>query len=398
MKQHLWIVLASGMAMGVGSAAAQESTPPPAARPIAAVAPPVQPVPPAEPPAPERPKHAWSSAEFEAIGAMLAGSWKSNAPIAGTQGATGEVVMSVAPVGVNGLTDTLYVEVARADTLHRPYRQTILQLHAAGGKTHLRTMEFRRVRGEMPQSVGLWAAPEVFPIIGGDDLITTLDIDLAKTRDGYAGKTPHAYPTSTGGAHDMTSEITIAKDRIELADRGTGADGQQVWGPKAGERTTFTRTETGVKAARLEGGLVVIDFPGASEGGIAGDAATEGQIVNLDYAGYLEDGTVFDSSYERGQPFMYPYGQPLIAGWNTAMTDVKKGMQRRLIIPAPLAYGPRARGKIPANSTLIFDIRVNDIEQPPAPPTPPPAPEGQPQQGQPEGQPQPQSGTEPQPE
>ena len=82
--------------------------------------------------------------------------------------------------------------------------------------------------------------------------------------------------------------------------------------------------------------------------------------VTTHYRGTLIDGTVFDSSYDRGQPATFPLNG-VIAGWTEALQLMSEGAKWRLFIPPELAYGERAQGPIPANSTLIFDVELIEI-------------------------------------
>lgn len=83
--------------------------------------------------------------------------------------------------------------------------------------------------------------------------------------------------------------------------------------------------------------------------------------VKVHYKGTLTDGTVFDSSYERGQPVAFPLSQ-LIPAWKEAIPMLKKGGKMQIVVPPELGYGEQATGKIPANSTLIFDIELIDFK------------------------------------
>ena len=94
-----------------------------------------------------------------------------------------------------------------------------------------------------------------------------------------------------------------------------------------------------------------------------GDSAAAGQFVSVHYTGWLTDGSKFDSSKDRNEPFDFPLGQRnVIAGWDEGVQGMRVGGVRKLTIPPQLGYGARgAGGVIPPNATLVFEVELLDI-------------------------------------
>ena len=94
-----------------------------------------------------------------------------------------------------------------------------------------------------------------------------------------------------------------------------------------------------------------------------GKTADSGDVVTVNYTGWLKDSTKFDSSVERDEPFTFTVGRHMvIPGWDEGIRLLNKGAKARFIIPPNLAYGNRPIGKIPPNSTLIFDVELLNIK------------------------------------
>ena len=93
-----------------------------------------------------------------------------------------------------------------------------------------------------------------------------------------------------------------------------------------------------------------------------GEEAKNNNKVTVHYTGTLENGTKFDSSLDRGKPFVFTLGVgQVIKGWDQGVLGMKIGEKRKLTIPSELGYGSRGAGSIPPNSTLIFEVELLEI-------------------------------------
>jgi FKBP-type peptidyl-prolyl cis-trans isomerase FkpA len=95
-----------------------------------------------------------------------------------------------------------------------------------------------------------------------------------------------------------------------------------------------------------------------------GPSPTATDVVQVHYHGTLEDGSVFDSSVQRGQPASFPLNR-VIACWTQGVQTMKVGGKAKLVCPAEIAYGENGRPpKIPPNTTLYFDVELIEIVDP----------------------------------
>ena len=95
-----------------------------------------------------------------------------------------------------------------------------------------------------------------------------------------------------------------------------------------------------------------------------GRAPATGDTVVVHYTGWLENGTKFDSSRDRNEPFSFTLGRgQVIKGWDEGVAQMRVGQKARLTIPAALGYGARgAGGVIPPNANLIFEVELLDVQ------------------------------------
>jgi FKBP-type peptidyl-prolyl cis-trans isomerases 1 len=107
-----------------------------------------------------------------------------------------------------------------------------------------------------------------------------------------------------------------------------------------------------------ESGLKYIDLVVGS-----GRVAAAGNLVTVHYTGWLTNGSKFDSSVDRHDPFSFPIGSgKVIRGWDEGVAGMKVGGKRKLTIPPQLGYGSRgAGGVIPPNATLVFDVELLEV-------------------------------------
>lgn len=124
--------------------------------------------------------------------------------------------------------------------------------------------------------------------------------------------------------------------------------------PEVASETTAQVTPSPATSARVQIEDIVVG---------EGEEVKSGDTVVMHYRGTLEDGTQFDSSYDRGESFTTQIGVgDVIQGWDQGVPGMKVGGKRKLTIPPELGYGSADMGDIPPNSTLIFEVELLEIQ------------------------------------
>jgi len=171
----------------------------------------------------------------------------------------------------------------------------------------------------------------------------SLEAIVAGLRDAFHGQPSQVDPEALNASFRVIREIMQAEAAAKA------------------EKAAAAGRDYLVENAKREG-VTVLESGLQYEVLVVGDGAKPSREdhVRTHYHGTLIDGTVFDSSYDRGQPAEFPVGG-VIAGWTEALQLMNAGSKWRLYVPSELAYGAQGVGSIPPHSVLVFDVELLDI-------------------------------------
>lgn len=179
---------------------------------------------------------------------------------------------------------------------------------------------------------------------------------------GLAGCNSFQQPTAAAPAAAAPSPSAAVAEATPAQASAAGATATvaEIGGKNQATGENAVTTASGLKYVVIKEGTGAMPKPG--------------DLVKVHYTGTLQDGTKFDSSYDRGEPIQFVLGRgQVIPGWDEGIGLMKVGGKSKLIIPPNLAYGEKgAGGVIPPNATLNFDVELVAAE--PGPPPPPEAP------------------------
>jgi FKBP-type peptidyl-prolyl cis-trans isomerase FklB len=168
----------------------------------------------------------------------------------------------------------------------------------------------------------------------------SLDAVIAGIRDAFAGVESRVSP------EHLNASFAVIRERMQ-------AEAQLKAEAAAGEGKAFLTDNAKREGVTTLASGLQYEVLTAGEGA----KPTADDQVRTHYHGTLTDGTVFDSSYQRGQPAEFPVGG-VIAGWTEALQLMGVGSKWRLYVPSELAYGAQGVGSIPPHSVLVFDVEL----------------------------------------
>ncbi len=304
----------------------------------------------------------FGDAEMRQLAHLFEGQWRT---AAGADSQARPWTLRAVRVPGKLLTQPVYLELVRKDEEASPLRQWILAFYRSNGDLRARVYEFPMGSGLKGLCVGLWAAPEHFPVVTPSQLDVIGDFAVEQ-RDGayvFTSTSPFLLNHHTQWSMDASLEVTPLA--IRWTEKVYDKNGQPL--PASAVDLTLTREGELPRAEERALGVQVIDL---REG--RGGKADDGDVLVFWYSGWLENGTLFETNHTPGSsPLQLALpNDRIIEGWSIGLQGIRctetyetgGGGIRKLIIPPAAAMGASGgMGKlaaIPPNATVIFTIEM----------------------------------------
>ncbi|PVZ11330.1 MULTISPECIES: FKBP-type peptidyl-prolyl cis-trans isomerase [unclassified Pseudomonas] len=171
----------------------------------------------------------------------------------------------------------------------------------------------------------------------------SLEAIIAGLSDAFNGQASRVDAQALNESYRKIREVMQAEAEAKAA---AAAEAGRAFLAENGKREGVTTLASGLQYEVINSG--------------AGAQPTRESTVRTHYHGTLIDGSVFDSSYQRGEPAEFPVGG-VIAGWTEALQLMNAGSKWRLYVPSELAYGAQGVGSIPPHSALVFDVELLEV-------------------------------------
>lgn len=195
----------------------------------------------------------------------------------------------------------------------------------------------------------------------GDSMSFMINADSAFRKQFRAGVVPSYIKPGDYLRWEVVVDDAMSEEaylQMKQEEQQKMQEEQAILGQQSKDEFAAWLAANGVKAKPSESGLIYVCTKKGK-----GPKPGYKQTVKVHYTGKLLDGTVFDSSVERGEPIAFSLGVgQVIKGWDEGIALMSKGEKGILYIPYDLAYGPRQNGPIPAFSNLIFEVELVDFE------------------------------------
>lgn len=263
---------------------------------------------------------------------------QAESPVVATEEPAAETGLeTVEPEGTTTASGLQYVVIEEGSG-ETPQPGSVVQVHYTGRLEDGTQFDSSYERGEPIQFA-----------LGTGQVIPGWDEGISLMKEGGKARLiiPPDLGYGSGGFGEVIPPDSTLIFEVELVSIQPGAPAA----PEEVSEADYVTTDSGLKYYDFEVG--------------SGQSPEAGQTVTVHYTGWLEDGTKFDSSLDRGRPFSFPIGvSQVISGWDEGVASMQVGGKRQLVIPPELGYGEQGAGGgiIPPNATLIFEVELLGVE------------------------------------